>query len=154
MGFAATAVKKIALALSLAAVAALRAQTPASLAQSGYDHFYNLEYDEAISDFERAIERDPNDPELHNHLAQALVFREMYRDGALESELVSGTNSFLRRPKMNPAPETEARFLSEVSKAISLAEARLKRNDKDTEAMYSSGISYGLRSNYFWVVRK
>jgi tetratricopeptide (TPR) repeat protein len=125
-----------------------------SLAAEGFDHFYNLEYEQAIEDFEKAIARNPNSPDLHNHLAQTIVFREMYRDGALESELVSGTNSFLRRPKMNPAPETEKRFLDEIGKAMSLSEARLAKNPNDTGALYALGISYGLRSDYYWVVKK
>ncbi|HWC99714.1 MAG TPA: hypothetical protein VG456_23300 [Candidatus Sulfopaludibacter sp.] len=125
-----------------------------SLVKQGYDHFYNLEYDQAIGDFEKAIALNPSEPDLHNHLAHALVFKEMYRNGALESELVSGSNSFLRRPKLNPAPETEKRFLAEVSTAMSLADARLKKNPNDTAAMYSEGISYGLRANYYWVVKK
>ena len=98
--------------------------------------------------------RIPGLPDLHNHLAQTLIFREMFRNGALESELVSGSNSFLRRPKLNPTPETEKRILDEIAKAMALADARLKRNPKDTAAMYASGIAYGLRSNYFWVVKK
>ncbi|HEY1338331.1 MAG TPA: tetratricopeptide repeat protein [Bryobacteraceae bacterium] len=141
---------KLLAALLLAGV--LHAQDP--LVQSGFDHFYNLEYEQAIADFERAIAAHPDIPDLHNHLAQTLVFQEMYRNGALESELVSGTNSFLRRPKMNPSPETERRFLDEVAKAMQLSEARLKKNPNDTAAMYALGISYGLRSNYYWVVKK
>ncbi len=125
-----------------------------SVVAEGFDHFYNLEYDQAIADFGTAIAQNPNSPDLHNHLAQTIVFREMYRDGALESELVSGTNSFLRRPKLNPAPETEKRFLEEIGKAMALSEARLKKNPNDTGAMYALGISYGLRSNYYWVVKK
>ena len=125
-----------------------------SVAAEGFDHFYNLEYDQAIADFETAIAQNPNSPDLHNHLAQTLVFREMYRDGALESELVSGTNSFLRRPKLNPAPETEKRFLDEIGKAMALSEARLKKDPNDTGALYALGISYGLRSDYYWVVKK
>src|SRR5689334_18240857 len=124
------------------------------LIDEGFDHFYNLEYDEAVAVFEKAIAQNPTSPDLHNHLAQTLVFREMFRDGALESELVSGNNSFLRRPKLNPSPETEKRFLDEVAKAIELSEARLKLQPRDTGAMYAEGIAYGLRSNYFWVVRK
>ena len=139
----------------LAAIAlAPRLLAQESLAAEGFDHFYNLEYDQAIADFEQAIARNPNSPDLHNHLAQALVFREMYRDGALESELVSGTNSFLRRPKLNPAPETEKRFLDEIGKAMALSGARLAKNPNDTGALYALGISYGLRSDYYWVVKK
>jgi tetratricopeptide (TPR) repeat protein len=125
-----------------------------NLIEEGFSHFYNLEYDEAIGCFEKAIALHPDSPDLHNHLAQTLVFREMFRDGALESELVSGTNSFLRRPKLNPTRETEIRFLDEVSTALNLAGARLKTNPDDTAAMYAMGIAYGLRSNYCWVVKK
>lgn len=125
-----------------------------SLVEQGYDHFYNLEYEECIADFQKAIAQNPSDPGLHNHLAQAIVFREMFRNGALESELVSGNNSFLRRPKLNPSPETEKWFLGELAKAMDLAQTQLNTNPNDTKAMYDLGISYGLRSDYFWVVKK
>src|SRR3954471_12271310 len=138
--------------LLLALLAPLPAQQ--KLTEEGFEHFYNLEYDEAVAVFEKAIAQNPSSPDLHNHLAQTLVFREMYRNGALESELVSGNNSFLRRPKLNPAPELEKRILDEIGKAMSLAGDRLKANPNDTAAMYAQGIAYGLRSNYFWVVKK
>jgi tetratricopeptide (TPR) repeat protein len=125
-----------------------------SVVERGFDHFYNLEYDQAIADFQEAIAHDPTSPDLHNHFAQTLVFREMYRDGALESELVSGNNSFLRRPKLNPSAETERQFLSQLEQAMALAQARLQKNPNDTAAMYALGISYGLRANYYWVVKK
>ncbi|MBX5496230.1 MAG: tetratricopeptide repeat protein, partial [Bryobacteraceae bacterium] len=37
----------------------------------GFDHFYNLEYDEAIAEFSKALADDPKDANRHNHLAQA-----------------------------------------------------------------------------------
>ena len=125
-----------------------------ALVESGYVHFYNLEYDEALADFEQAAREHPDVPDLHNHVAEALVFREMYRDGALESELVSGNNSFLRRPKLNPPPEVRQQFLGELQKAMSLAQARIDRNPRDARALYAMGISYGLRANYFFLVEK
>lgn len=125
-----------------------------ALVQHAFNHFYNLEYDQAQADFEAAIARDPASPDLRNHLAETILFREMYRDGALESELVSGNNSFLRRPKLNPGPEVEKRFLDAVGAAMSLSEARLRRNPRDVDALYALGIAYGLRANYYWVVRK
>jgi tetratricopeptide (TPR) repeat protein len=138
---------------SLLALAAPGA-SPSPLVTEGFDHFYNLEYPEAVADFERAIAQDPADPQLHDHLAQALVFQEMFRNGALESEMVSGNNSFLRRPKMNPEPVTERRFLDEISKAMQLAQARLAKNPNDVPAIYAECVAYGLRSNYYWVVKK
>lgn len=125
-----------------------------NLIEQGFDHFYNLEYPEAIACFEQAIAQDPSSPDLHNHLAQTLVFQEMFRDGALESELVSGNNSFLRRPRLEPSPATERRFLSEIDRAMSLSQAHLNTNPNDPAALYSLGISYGLRADYYWVVKK
>ena len=119
-----------------------------------HDHFYNLEYEPAIACFEKAIARQPGSPELHNHLAASLLFREMYRSGALESELVGGSNAFLRRPKLEPAPETELRFFNEISRAMSLANERLAGDECDIPALYALGISHGLRANYYWLVRK
>ena len=143
-------VMRMALVL-LASALPLAAQ---NMVDDGWDHFYNLEYDAAIGDFERAIAQDPNSPDLHNHLAEAVVFQEMYRNGALESEMVSGNNSLLRRAKMNPSAATRTQFLSEVGKSLSLCDARLKTNPTDTVALYAQGIAYGLRSDYFWVVEK
>ena len=125
-----------------------------ALVDQGFDHFYNLEYDEALACFDQAIAREPNSPDLHNHAAETIVFREMFRDGALESELVTGNNSLLRRAKLNPTPETQRRFLGEISKAMELEQARLRRNPNDTAVLYAEGITYGLRSNYYFLVHK
>src|ERR1035441_9463165 len=102
---------KLALLLALAA-SPLGGQQP--LVDEGFTDFYNLDYDQAIAVFEKAIARNPGQPDLHNHMAQTLLFREMFRNGALESELVSGNNSFLRRAKLNPTPEVEKRILDEI----------------------------------------
>ena len=141
------------LALLLAMVA-LPLGGQQALIDQGYTYFYNLDFDQAIAVFENGIAQNPGLPDLHNHLAQTLIFREMLRNGSLESELVSGSNSFLRRPKLNPSPETEKRILDEIAKAMALADAQLKKNPNDTAAMYAEGISYGLRCNYYWVVKK
>lgn len=140
--------------LIAAVLFALRLFAGSSLVDAGYDHFYNLEYDQALADFSQAIERDPDNPDLHNHAAEAIVFREMFRDGALESELVTGNNSLLRRAKLNPTPETRKRFLAEIRKALDLEQARLRKNPDDTHALYAMGITYGLRANYYFLVQK
>ncbi|HXI43427.1 MAG TPA: hypothetical protein VNH83_25830, partial [Bryobacteraceae bacterium] len=80
--------------LALLAFPAPAQDTPSA---RGFDHFYNLEYDQALAEFEKAAQQDPGAVGPHNHIAQTLLYREMYRDGALETELISGNNPFLRQ---------------------------------------------------------
>ena len=120
----------------------------------GFDHFYNLDYEEALADFERQAAAHPDDPDYRNYIAQTILFREMFRVGALESELVSGNNPFLRRPKMKTAPDVDRRFRDSINQAMRLAQQRLNRNPKDTGAMYALGVAYGLRANFNYLVTK
>ena len=120
----------------------------------GFDHFYNLEYEEAKAEFEKAIQAQPENPETYNHLAQAILYREMLHAGALESELVTGNNPFLHLPKIKPSAKDLARFDECIAKAIALAQGQLNTNGNDTKAMYTLGIAIGLRSNINFLVRK
>ena len=88
------------LALLLAAGSLYAANPPIdSLIAAGNEAFYNLDYDQAIAAYEKAVAANPDNPAYHNFVAQSLLYREMFRDGALESELVSGNNSFSAPPE-------------------------------------------------------
>ncbi len=136
------------------ALASLLWMADFSLVVRGFDHFYNLEYDQAIALFERAAAAQPDAPEPRNHLAQALLYREMFRAGALESELVSGGNSFLRREKVEPSAAVQSRIFSLLDEAARLAQQRIDRDPRDARALYHLGVSHGLRANFLFIVRK
>ena len=120
----------------------------------GFEHFYNLEYPEAIRDFRAETVKDSANPESWNHLAQAILYSEMFKAGALESEMVSGSNPFILREKMNPGDQAAKEFDASIAKAMELSNARLAKNPMDPKALYASGVSYGLRANYNYLVRK
>src|SRR5258708_39520477 len=60
------------------------AKTFEALNRSGLDHYYSLEYDEAIQDFRKAADLYPRDPQVWNHLLEALLFHELYKHDALD----------------------------------------------------------------------
>lgn len=128
------------------------------LAQSavspGFDHFYNNEYDQALAIFEAKVRTHPDSADAYNWVAQAILYREMYRDGSLESQLVTGSNAFLRRPKMEVSAEERKRFMDAVAHAIALGEDALKRNQKDIRALYAISVGHGLRANFLYLVEK
>ena len=138
----------------LSALSLFGQQTAWSPFDSAFDHFYNLEYDQAIAELEKGVAANPGSSDLHNHIAQCIQFREMFKVGALESELVTGANSFLRRPRIDTTPEVEKQFFDEIQKAMELAQAHLNANPNDAQALYSLGVTYGLRGNWNFLVRK
>lgn len=126
----------------------------ADLETKGFDHFYNLEFDDAVAAFVQAAQQQPDNPLYHNHLAQAVLYREMLRSGALESELVTGNNPFLRRSKLKVSEEDQKLFESSIAKSLDLTARALSKNPNDPEALYTQGVAYGLRGNYNFLVRK
>jgi tetratricopeptide (TPR) repeat protein len=145
----AAAVVALLLGVSLATLPGLDPETA-----RGFDRFFNLEFDEAIAVFRRAIGARPQAPHLRNHLAQAILYRELLKGGALETELVTGGNAFLRRSKMNPSEQDQAEFDQAIAEAIRLSQAMLDKSPADPGALYTMGVAYGLRGNYSFLVRK
>jgi tetratricopeptide (TPR) repeat protein len=125
-----------------------------NLIEQGNEAFYNLDYDQSIDAYEKALAADPESPRLHNYVAQALLYREMFRDGALESELVSGNNSFIRRPKLDPPADIEKRFFSEIDRSMQLSQALIAKNARDIFALHALSVAHALRANYGFLVRK
>ncbi len=135
----------------LASAALLPAQTAAD---HGFDHFYNLEFDQAIEEFQKALHERPDDPKAHLRVVQGLLYREMLRSGALESELVSGNNPFLSRQKMVLSAENDARLQQAIARAMEICKQRLAANANDVDALYADGVAHALRGNYNFLVRK
>ncbi len=124
------------------------------LTKPGFVHFYNNEFDAAIECFEQDINAHPSDPDAYNHLAQGILYREMLRNGALESQLISGTNAFLRRPKMDVTVRNKARFMSSIDRSMQLSQELLKKDPRDIRALHALGVAHGLSANYSFLVEK
>jgi tetratricopeptide (TPR) repeat protein len=121
---------------------------------AGYDHFYNLEYSQAIAAFEKAASQDPHLPQARNGIAQSVLYREMLRTGTLDSEVVDRSNSFLRRPRMEVSPAAEASFTTAINEALDLSQQALNRNPRDLEALHARAVSFAYRSNWDFLVHK
>lgn len=140
--------------MRLLLAALLLAQYEDPVVERGFDHFYNLEYPQAIAEFRKAIEARPTDPHRHNHLAQAVLFQMMFRAGALETEMVTGGNPFLRRARMEPTAEEQKLFATSIGQTLRLTAQALEKNPRDTGAMYARGVALGLRGTYNFLVRR
>lgn len=123
------------------------------LTRSGFERYYSLEYDKAIRDFEKVQQLHPDDPFATNHLLNAVLFRELYRTGALDTSLYSN-NSFLTKKQFPIDPKARAEIRRLTEHALEQAERRLRRDPNDVEALYCRGVTRGLRSTYLGLVEK
>jgi tetratricopeptide (TPR) repeat protein len=147
-------IRKQMIAILLLAAAAQASETRA---ERGFRHFYNLEYDQAIDEFRGEVADTPDEPDGYNHLAQAILYRRLYRSGILENSLVSGNDmllSLIHQPKLVLNSTDEGEFRRSIDSSAISARARLLMNPKDDAALYSLGVTYSLRANYEFLVRK
>ncbi len=123
------------------------------LTRTAFDHYYNLEYDKAVKEFERALEQHPQDPFAVNHLINALMFRELYRTGALDTSLYAN-NSFIDKKTYPVDPAVKQRIQELTQRALQLEQERLKISPNDVDTLYARGTTLGLRATYIGLVDK
>ena len=122
--------------------------------RSGFDHYYELDYDAAIRDFQAAMQAHPRDPYAVNHLLAAVFFKELYKAGALESNAYA-SNSFLsNHTQIHLDSATDARIKELIGRAMDLASKRLSENSNDAKAYYARGVAHGMESTYTALVQK
>ncbi len=145
------ALAQVCLAADPAGTAALRPPDP--LNQAAFEHYYNLDYDVAIQDFERIAARHPNDPLVLNHLLSAIQVRELYRMGAMNSGEYSNDN-FIGQAHRPADPAQKERIKQLVQQAEKLENAELARNPNNVDMLYARGVTRGQFALYTALIER
>jgi tetratricopeptide (TPR) repeat protein len=122
-------------------------------ADAAFEHFYNMDYDRSIQEFEKLLERHPNDPSAANHLLTAVLLRELYRMGAMNTGEYAN-DSFIGQAHRPADPKVKERIKQLVERAESLEEAELKSNPSDASAIYARGVTRAQFSLYTALVER
>jgi tetratricopeptide (TPR) repeat protein len=115
--------------------------------------FYNLDHDQALVTYRRAIAADPQDAGAYRGLAGSLWLSITYRRGNMTVDDYIGRVS---RPNISiaptPPPETVAAFRDALERALALSHQRIAANPRDADAHYQLGAAVGLRASYIATV--
>lgn len=130
---------------------ALRPSDP--LNQSAFEHYYNLDHDAAIQDFERILARHPNDPFAVNHLLSAIQMRELYRMGAMNTGDYSNDN-FIGKAHRPADSAQKERIKQLVQQAERLEDAELARNPNNVDMLYARGVTRGQFALYTALIER
>jgi hypothetical protein len=104
------------------------------------DHFYNMDYDVAIQDYGRILDRHPDDPSAVNHLLSTVLMRELYRMGAMNSGEYAN-DSFIGQAHRTADPKVKERIQQLVDRAEGLEERQLKANPNNVGVLYARGVT-------------
>jgi len=116
--------------------------------RKGFDYFNNLEYDKANKEFEAALKAHPDDPYAINHLLAGIIFQELYRIGALDTETYA-SDSFISKKNLQPLdPKVQEQVRQLSDQALALEQARLDSNPNNADALYARGVTRALRAVY------
>ncbi len=118
-----------------------------------FDHFYNMEYDRATQEFERILEKHPNDPFAVNRLLTVVLMRNLYETGGMNTGDYANDNFIGRTPRPTD-PKIKARIKELVDRAENLEEQELKANPKDVNALYCRGVTRAQFAVYTGLVER
>jgi tetratricopeptide (TPR) repeat protein len=121
--------------------------------REAFESFYNSDYDSAIQDFEKTQKAHPDDPFATNHLLEAVLVREIDREGALNAELYLGTE-FLHTKKALVDTQVRIRIQELMKQALYLSDERLRTKPADADALYARGVTRSLSAIYEGLVEK
>jgi tetratricopeptide (TPR) repeat protein len=126
---------------------------PDALNQAAFEHYYSLDYDAAIQDFEKILARHPNDPFAVNHLLSAIQVRELYRMGAMNTGEYAN-DSFIGQAHRPAEPVQKVRIKQLVEQAERLENAELARNPNNADMLYARGVTRGQFALYTALIER
>jgi len=118
-----------------------------ALRRSGLDALYNIDYDKAERDFKEIVKLLPNHPGGYQLLAARVWIKTLYESRRLQSSLYSSEGFYSSGDdKVDPKIVTEFRNLTR--QARTLAEAKLKQEPKNIEALDFLANTEGLKASF------
>jgi tetratricopeptide (TPR) repeat protein len=117
------------------------------LRRSGLDALYNIDYDKAQRDFKEIVQLFPNHPGGYQLLAARVWIKTLYESRRLQVSLYSSESFYTNGDdKVDPKIVTEFRNLTREAKR--LAEAKLKQEPKNIEALDFLANTEGLKASF------
>ncbi|HEX8069857.1 MAG TPA: hypothetical protein VF546_07900 [Pyrinomonadaceae bacterium] len=142
-----------------AAPAAADASTDAARAHfdelraRGSEALYNLDYEEARRIFTEMQRDYPESPAGPQSLASSLWLQTLNESRRLQSALYN-SKSFYAKSEDKVAPKTIEQFKAYTREAKARAEARLKQDPNDIDALYALGQITGLQAAFAGAVER
>jgi tetratricopeptide (TPR) repeat protein len=122
------------------------------LVSQAFQRFYILDYDGALSRFEKVQTENPDNPLAVDYVLDAVIFRELYRLDLLDTTFYAHDGFLSGKHVVAHDPAVAERVNSLYAKAIELSDHQLGRNPEDTDALFARGWARSLHAVYLGLV--
>src|ERR1700738_4075433 len=142
---------------------ALHADTPSAVyhtnplnldpvVREGFQRFYLLDYDGALSRFESVLSAHPQDPMASGYVLMDLVFRELYIQDLLDTTYYAHDSFLTSKRNVSIAPATRERIESLTNTDNPIGEKPIKANPNDKDASFARGYARGMHAVFITLV--
>jgi tetratricopeptide (TPR) repeat protein len=116
--------------------------------RDAYEHFYNLDYDGALSRFDAVLAAHPKEPMALDYVLMVTIFRELYHQDLLDTTYYAH-DSFLTSKRTVSIPDSaRQRIESLTDSVIRLCDERTKANPRDKNAFFERGYARGMHAAF------
>jgi tetratricopeptide (TPR) repeat protein len=124
------------------------------LVRQAFERFYILDYDGALSRFEKVQEKNPDNPLAVDYVLDAVIFRELYRLDLLDTTFYTHDGFLNGKHVVATAPGVAERVNSLFTNAVALSEQQLDKRPDDVDALFARGWARSLRAVYIGLLQR
>lgn len=122
--------------------------------REAFEHFYTLDYDGALTCFEKVEKAHPQEPIAVDYVLDTVVFRELNRLDLLDTTFYANDGFLTGKHTVVEDPAVRDRVRQLADQAIAQADARLHHNGADVNALYARGWALSLEATYDAMVER
>ncbi|HEX3743937.1 MAG TPA: hypothetical protein VHW09_08400 [Bryobacteraceae bacterium] len=129
------------------------ASTPPTI-DAALHSLYDFDFPAAHATLNSYIAEHPQEPLPYAFRGAAYLFWELDRLGALESEFLTDDDRLVEKARPQPDPAVRKQFLQAVKDAQTRAEAILKTQPDNRDALFAMCVVSGISTDYMALVEK
>jgi tetratricopeptide (TPR) repeat protein len=124
------------------------------LVREAFQRFYILDYDGALSRFEKIQAQNPQNPLATDYVLDAVIFRELWRLDLLDTTFYAHDGFLTGKHVVRADPAVAERVNRLFSRTIELSDQELGKNSEDVDALFARGWARSLRAVYIGIVER
>ncbi|HEY8996579.1 MAG TPA: hypothetical protein VIM60_01700 [Edaphobacter sp.] len=111
-------------------------------------HFYNLDYDGALSRFEAIQRANPQNPMAANYVLLTLIFRELYHQDLLDTTYYAHDSFIFSKRDVFVAQATRDRIEKLTDSIVAMCDQQIKANPNNPNLYFARGYAKGMHSAF------